>query len=148
MKLHLQKDLDLEQKKGAQLLAELNNEQELYVKEFKFVDKVNVFFTCQIKTCNIKMPYSAECVSAKCQFCGTTQKVKFSKKGMSARLCTEVDGKDIWLTAFTETMEQMMVKSGLTDTAKSDEIADGLLTLENLTLLIDRRSKFTLKLIQ
>lgn len=143
-----QEDLQLEEMKGAKLLAELNNEEELIVKEFKFVDKVNVFLTCQIKTCNKRMPYSVGCVTAKCQSCGTTQKVKFAKQGMSARLCTEVEGKDLWLTAFTDTMEQLKTKAGLSKDAKSDEIADGILALEDIKLLIDKRSKFVQKLIE
>ena len=39
-------DLQLTEVKGPQLLS--NTEKEIDIQEFKFVDKVNVFMTCQI----------------------------------------------------------------------------------------------------
>ena len=64
---------------------------------------------------------------------------------MSARLYTEIDDKDVWLTAFTETMEVLMSKAGLPKDAKSDEIANGLLLIENMKVLIYQRSNFITK---
>ena len=62
---------------------------------------------------------------------------------MSARLYTEIDDKDVWLTAFTETMEVLI--RCLPKDAKSDEIANGLLLIENMKVLIYQRSNVITK---
>ena len=45
---------ELKQVKGPDLLE--NKEKKVTVQEFKFVDKLNIYFQCQIKACNKKMP--------------------------------------------------------------------------------------------
>lgn len=44
-------NLELESTKGPELLS--NTERDLTVAEFNYVDKVNIFMTCQLKTCNV-----------------------------------------------------------------------------------------------
>lgn len=131
--------------KGKELLT--NIKKTITVEEFKFTDKVNTFMVCQIPNCKKKMPYAVDCKVITCASCGTCQKVKACEKGMSARLCAEVDGKDIWLTAFTDVMKMLINKVDLScDT--TDELKQGLLNLENVRLLIDSTSNFILDVLE
>ena len=102
-------DLQLTEVKGPQLLS--NTEKEIVIKEFKFVDKVNVFMTCQIKSCKKKMPHAVGSTVLKCTSCGTSQKVKAAENGMSARLCAEIDREDCWLTALTDCHGKLIVQN-------------------------------------
>lgn len=131
--------------KGKELLT--NIKKTITVEEFKFTDKVNTFMVCQIPNCKKKMPYAVDCKVITCASCGTCQKVKACETGMSARLCAEVDGKDIWLTAFTDIMKMLINKVDLScDT--TDELKQGLLNLENVRLLIDSTSNFILDVLE
>lgn len=45
-----------------------------------------------------------------CSPCGTCQKVNAAKKGATARLCAEIEGKQQWLTVFTDIMKILQRK--------------------------------------
>ena len=123
---------ELKQVKGPDLLE--NKEKKVIVQEFKFVDKLNIYFQCQIKACNKKMPYDINANIIKCPSCGATQKTKASKKAMSARLCANVDGRETWFTAFTDVLKSLIdnkQESNLT----SDQISEALLSAENVTIV-------------
>ena len=119
--------------KGKELLT--NIKKTTTVEEFKFTDKVNTFMVCQIPNCKKKMPYAVDCKVITCASCGTCQKVKACEKGMSAHLCAQIDGKDIWLTAFTDVMKMLINKVDLSCNNTTDELKEGLLNLENVKLL-------------
>ena len=138
-------DLQLTEVKGPQLLS--NTEKEIVIQEFKFVDKVNVFMTCQIKSCKKKMPHAVGSTVLKCTSCGTSQKVKAAQNGMSARLCAEIDGKDCWLTALTDVMEGLLSKISLTRDSNTDQIAERLLQIENIKIKINTRSNHIIELL-
>ena len=91
------------------------------------------------------MPYAVSSNVFKCPSCNTVQKVKFAKRGMSARLCAEIDGQDIWLTALTDTMNTLLEKTGLSINSQTDEIAEALLDLQQISIKIDLRSKFIIE---
>ena len=76
------------------------------------------------------MPYAVDCKVITCASCGTCQKVKACEKGMSAHLCAQIGGKDVWLTAFTDIMKMLINKVGLSCN-NTDELKEGLLNLEN-----------------
>lgn len=126
--------------KGKDLL--LDGEVTQTVSEFKFVDKLNIFTSCQIKSCNKRMPYILNCKVITCPSCGTSQRLASAKSGITARLCAEIDGKDIWFTAFNDVMHKLLLKVNLTMQAKSNEITEALLGLENLSLCYDTKSHF------
>ena len=67
---------------------------------------------------------------------------------MSACLCAEVDGKDIWLTGFTDVMKMLINKGDLSCDNTTDELKQGLLNLENVKLLIDSTSNFILDVLE
>lgn len=84
----------LEKIKGPELLA--NAEKTISVSEFKFVDKLNVYNICQIKTCNKKMPHMPGKNIVQCPHCGASQKVKNATKNITARLCADLDEQELW----------------------------------------------------
>lgn len=73
-----------------------------------------------------------------CASRGTCQKVKAAEKGITARLCVKIDGKDLWLSAFTDVMKFLIDKVFI------DEIKAGLIGLENITIVIDSTSNIIL----
>ena len=56
---------------------------------------------------------------------------------MSARLCAEIDGKDCWLTALTDVMEDLLSRINLTRDSNTDQIAERLLQIENIKMKIN-----------
>ena len=67
---------------------------------------------------------------------------------MSARLCAELDGKDIWLTAFTDVMKMLINEVDQSCNNAIDELKQGLLNLENVKVLIDSTSNFILDVLE
>ena len=139
-------DFQLIEVKGPQLLS--NTEKEIVVQEFKFVDKVNVFMTCQIKSCKKKMLHVVGSAVLKCTSCGTSQNIKAAGNGMSARLCAKIDGKDCWLTALTDFIESLLSKISLTRDSNTDQIAERLLQIESIKMKINTRSNHIIKLLE
>ena len=81
---------------------------------------------------------------------GTTQKVKAAEKGMSVHLSTNIDGKDLWLTAFTRVMETFLSRMQLSNssTTDDDQIAEALLGLENVKLKMNTQSSHITELME
>ena len=138
--------ISLDKIKGPQLLA--NAEKNISVSEFKFVDKLNIYIICQIKTCNKKMPHMPGKNVVQCPHCGASQKVKNATKNITARLCADLNGQEVWFTAFTDTIEAFLSKKNLTKAAKSDEISKTLLDLEDINFTYDSTSNFTTKVAE
>ena len=65
-----------------------------------------------------------------------------------SRLCAKIQGKEVWLTAFTDVMENLLTKVNLSIDDTSDKIKEALLTIENITLVIDSVSNFVLEVIE
>ena len=112
------------------------------VSEFKFVGKLNIFTSCQIKACNKRMPYVLNCKVITCPSCGTSQRFSSAISGITARLCKEKNGKDMWFTAFNDVMQKLLLMVNLAMQAKSNEITEALLGLENISLCYDTTSNF------
>ena len=138
--------MNIENLKGPELLSA--TKKTVTVAEFIFTDKVNVFMACQMQSCRKKMPYSVGSTTFTCTSCGTCQKVKLAKKGATARLCAEIEGHQTRLTVFTDEMEALLKKLDLTINTLSDQIKEALLSLENITLVIDPVSNFILEVIE
>lgn len=137
---------ELKQVKGPDLLE--NKDKKVTVKEFKFVDKLNIYFQCQIKSCNKKMPYNITANIITCPSCGATQKTKASKKAMSARLCADVDGTETWYTAFTDVLKSLIFKDKQESNLTSDQISEALLSVENVTMLVDGSSNYVKDIVK
>jgi len=67
------------------------------------------------------------------------------KNCVTAHLCAEIEGKQVWLTAFTDVMENFLAKVHLLIHDTSDQIKEAVLTMENITLVIDSVSNFILE---
>lgn len=83
------------------------------------------------------MPYSVATTLFACTSCCICQKVKFVKTSGTAQLCAQVDGQQTWLIAFTDTIEVLPEGVNLNMDSSLDDIREGLLFLENITLYID-----------
>ena len=105
---------------------------------------MNLIFTCklcQIKSCNRKIPYNITATIITCPSGGATQETKSCKKAMSARLYANVDNSETWFTAFTDVWQKLLnqdKESNLT----SDQISQALLSIENVTMLVDATSNY------
>ena len=88
------------------------------------------------------MPYVLNCEVITCPSCGMSQRFSSAKSGITARLSAERDGKDIWFTLFNNAMQKLLLKVNLTMQAKSNEITEALLGIENISLCCDTKSNF------
>ena len=114
----------------------------LRIQKFKFVNKVDVFMTCQIKTGKKKQAaFIGVKYSQKASHAELVKNVQAAEKGMSARLCTEIDRKDYWLTVLTNVMESLFSKINITrDTKGTDQITERLFQIDNIKLKINTQS--------
>ena len=55
-------------------------------------------------------------------------------------LSSHAQGKQVWLTAFTDVMENLLAKVYLSITDTCDKIKEALLTMKTITLVIDSGS--------
>ena len=102
--------------------------------------------TCQINSCKKKISCAIESPVFTWPSCGVCQRVKAAKKGTTARLCFQIEWKaEVWLTAFTDVMENLLAKARLSINDTSDKIQEALLTMENITLVIDSVTNFILE---
>lgn len=136
----------LKQVKGPDLLE--NKDKKVTVKEFKFVDKLNIYFQCQMKSCNKKKPYNITANIITYPSCGATEKTKASKKAMSARLRADVDGTETWYTAFTDVLKSLIFKNKQESNLTSDQISEALLSVENVTMLVDGSSNYVKDIVE
>ena len=104
--------------------------------------------TCQIKSCEKKMPHAVGSTVLKCTSCATSKKVKAAENGMSAHLCAEIDGKDCWLTALKDVMESVLSRISLTRHSNMDQIAERLLQIENIKMKINTQSNHIIELLE
>ena len=75
-----------------------------------------------------------------CPHCGASQKVTNATKNITARLCADLDGQDVWSTAFIDRIEAFLSKKNLTKAAKSGEISEALLDLKDIDFTYDSTS--------
>ncbi|KAK2549400.1 hypothetical protein P5673_030229 [Acropora cervicornis] len=101
---------ELKQVKGPDLLE--NKDKKVTVKEFKFVEKLNIYFQCQIKYCNKTMPYNITANIITCPSC-------------------DVDDTETWYPAFTDVLKGLMFKDKQEANLTSDQISEALLSVEN-----------------
>ena len=73
------------------------------------------------------MPYAIEYPVFTWPSCGVCQRVKAAKKGTTARLCAQIARKaEVWLTAFTDVMKNLLAKVHLSINDTSDKIKESL----------------------
>ena len=116
---------------GHQLLN--NPEKELKVENFLLIKNLCVFFSCQ--NCSKKIT-DLNSEKVKCSYCKTSQRSSQCKTHASAVIkVKDQDGDtcDMWLTAFTDVLEQLLKVSSTVSLASNIEtIEDVLLGLVNI----------------
>lgn len=91
------------------------------------------------------MPYVVNCKVFTCPNCGTAQRLaSATESGITARLCAQINGKETWFTVFDDVVKKLLLKVNLTMTAKSDEIKEAFLGLENISLCYDTKASHIL----
>ena len=104
----------------------------LEVKEFKSVNKLNIYTSCE--GCKCKVTEISE-KYAKCHFCGLRQRIENCTKDGSVQLLVDLpESEEIWLTVFTEVLETLLMKGGLVLTSDSDSIEECLLDIKDIKL--------------
>ena len=105
---------------------------------------------CQIKSGKkIQAALSGVKYSQKDSHAELVKNVQAAGKGMSARLCTEIDRKDYWLTILTNVMESLLSKINITRNTKgTDQITERLLQIDNIKLKINTQSNHIIELIE
>lgn len=103
-----------------------SQEKEITATKFNFVSKLNIFCSCKVCKKRLNDAESFTCTTLKCENCGTGQRSKDTKLQASAKLCvTKSEGntnQDIWILAFTEQLQVMLVRSNLSFKEKIDDI--------------------------
>eukprot|EP00794_Sanderia_malayensis_P021220 gene21220-23302_t len=110
----------------------LNNpEQELEVKHFLLIRNLRVFLSCQ--HCSKKIT-AMNSQKVKCSYCKTCQRANECKTHACALIKVKDAGNsDIWLTAFTDVLEELLAVSHTVSLASNiDVIEDVLLGLVNI----------------
>eukprot|EP00794_Sanderia_malayensis_P001445 gene1445-1590_t len=110
----------------------LNNpEQELEVKHFLLIRNLCVFLSCQ--HCSKKIT-AMNSQKVKCSYCKTCQRANECKTHACALIKVKDAGNsDIWLTAFTDVLEELLAVSHTVSLASNiDVIEDVLLGLVNI----------------
>ena len=69
------------------------------------------------------------------------------KKACRARVCVEIDEKDIWLTAFTNIMHVLLQKSNVSSDASINQMKEAILQLQDINLQYDCTSSVILQIL-
>lgn len=70
------------------------------------------------------------------------------ERKLSAQLSANIDGKDLWLTAFTNVIETFLSRVQVSHNSTTDQIAEALLGLENVKLKINTQSNHIAEVIE
>ena len=115
-------DKKLQSLQGSPLLLE-TPEKEISVKNFKFVNKLSVFIACQ--ACKRKITEISNQKYIKCKSCGVRQRQVECNRDASVQVKVEIEEKEVWLSAFTDTINYLLsLSSQVTLSSDSDTIED------------------------
>ena len=100
-----------------------NPEKELKVEMFKFLNNLSVFVACQA----IHQKYIM------CRNCGVRQRQSGCKRDASVQVKVEIDGKEVWLTAFTDAIVSLLaVSPDVSLMSDSESIEDLLMDVKDV----------------
>ena len=130
-------DQEVETLSGPALLE--NSEVQLQVKEFKSVNKLSIFTSCQ--SCKRKITEISQ-KYIKCQNCGVRQRVENCKRDASVQLLVNLPGdEEIWLTAFTDVIMSLLMVGSASLLSDSDTIEEHLLDINNISFTYNVNKK-------
>ena len=103
------------------------------------ISKLNIFCSCKVCRKRLNDAESFTCTTLKCGNCGTRQRSNDTKLQASAKISVaDSEGNtnhDIWILAFTEQLEALLVGSDLSLKDKTDDIEVYLMSLEDVCLV-------------
>jgi len=96
-------------------------EKEINVKNFKFLNKLSVFIACQ--ACQRKITEISNHKYIKCKSCGVRQRQVECNRDASVQVKVEIEEKEVWLTAFTDTINCLLSVSSQVTLRFHDQFA-------------------------
>ena len=108
-----------------------NPEKEVKVEMFKFLNNLSVFVACQ--ACKKKITESSHQKYIKCRNCGVRQRQSDCKRDATVQVKVEIDGKEVWLTAFTDAIVSLLaVSPDVSLMSDSESIEDLLMDVKDV----------------
>ena len=108
-------------------------EKEVSVKMFKFVNKLSVFVAC--KACKRKISEIAHIKYTKCKSCGVRQHQVECNRDASVQLKVEIEGNKVWLTAFTDTINELLSVSSEVCLSSDSDTIEELMDLKDIKFM-------------
>ena len=119
----------LETLNGPALLE--NPEKQAKVQNFKLINKLSIFITCQ--ACKRKINEISQQKLLKCKNCEVRQRQAECRRDASVQLLVHLDNKDVWLTAFTDVLESLFATHPtISLSSDSDTIEQLLIDLNDI----------------
>lgn len=124
---HNEDSTTLQKLVGPEMLT--NPDKEIVASEVKFISNLNIFLACQI--CKKRVgDESGE--SVRCQNCKVWQRVKNCKREGSVKICIQDGDAELWLTAFTNELVELLKKTTKSLESTEDDIEDALMGLTDI----------------
>ena len=114
---------------GPEILT--NPEREIIASQLKYVASLSIFSACQL--CKKRIgDESGE--SVRCQNCKVRQRIINCRREGSVKLCIQHNESELWLTAFTNEIENLLKNTTASMSSTIDEIEDALMSLKDVKL--------------
>ena len=114
---------------GPEILT--NPEREIIASQLKYVASLSIFSACQL--CKKRIgDESGE--SVRCQNCKVRQRIINCRREGSVKLCIQHNESELWLTAFTNEIENLLKNTTASISSTIDEIEDALMSLKDVKL--------------
>lgn len=118
-------------------------EKQMFVDNVKLFSK-SIFLSCQV--CK-KRVTDVPGTSVKCQNCSSHQKVIDCKREVSAKLCVTNEDAGLWLTIFTNTLENLLQQvPSVTLQNTTEEVAETFLSASNILIAFDPQTNVVSKM--
>ena len=114
---------------GPEILT--NPEREIIASQLKYVASLSIFSACQL--CKKRIgDESSE--SVRCQHCKVRQRIINCRQEGSVKVCIQHNKSELWLTAFTNEIENLLKNTTASMSSTIDEIEDALMSLKDVKL--------------
>ena len=126
----------MEQLVGPEILT--NPEREIIAGQLKYVASLSIFSACQL--CK-KRTGDESGESVRCQNCKVRQMIINCRQEGSVKLCIQHNESELWLTAFTNEIENLLKNTTASMSSTIDEIEDALMSLKDVKLKYNSQRK-------
>ena len=115
--------------RGPEILT--NPEREIIASQLKYVASLSIFSACQL--CKKRIgDESGE--SVRCQNCKVRQRIINCRREDSVKLCIQHNESELWLTAFTNEIENLLKNTTASMSSTIDGIEYALMSLKDVKL--------------